>query len=58
MLLSAAGAVSKLQTRYYNNLQSVGQAYQAAKSTFPNWFFVETVKLHWPDPPGERWLVA
>jgi len=33
---------------------SLGQAYQAAKATFPNMFFVETVKLHWPDPPGDQ----
>lgn len=43
-----------MQRRYYNNMISLGQAYQAAKATFPNMFFVETVKLHWPDPPGDQ----
>jgi hypothetical protein len=50
----SARAVSTEQTRYFNNLQSVGQVYQAAQSIFPNWLFLETVKLHWPDPPGDQ----
>jgi hypothetical protein len=42
------------QTRYQKNLVSLGKAFEATNATFPHLFFVETVKLHWPDAPGDQ----